>query len=70
MEKRRPDISPIVAQAAVPVLPRDTAESLAARVLVQEHAMYPLALRAFVAGGASYAGAETTLRNPGGFQAG
>jgi len=39
------DHGPILAQAAVPVLPNDTEASLAARVLVQEHAIYPLALR-------------------------
>ena len=44
------DEGPILAQAAVPVLPGDTAETLAARVLAQEHRIYPLALRCFVAG--------------------
>ena len=44
------DSGPIVAQAAVPVLPSDTEESLRARVLRQEHAVYRLAL-ALVAGG-------------------
>ena len=44
------DEGPILAQAAVPVLPGDTAETLAARVLVQEHRIYPMALRCFVAG--------------------
>jgi formyltetrahydrofolate-dependent phosphoribosylglycinamide formyltransferase len=44
------DEGPIVAQAAVPVLPGDTPEALAARVLVQEHAIFPLAL-ALLAGG-------------------
>ena len=39
------DEGPIVAQAAVPVLKGDTAESLAARVLEAEHALYPNALR-------------------------
>ncbi|QKV54116.1 phosphoribosylglycinamide formyltransferase [Comamonas antarctica] len=38
------DVGPILAQAVVPVLPGDTAQSLAARVLVQEHAMYPQAV--------------------------
>ncbi len=38
------DSGPIIAQAAVPVLPNDTEEALAARVLRQEHALYPLAL--------------------------
>jgi len=44
------DEGPILAQAAVPVLPGDTPESLAARVLAQEHALYPMAL-ALLAGG-------------------
>ena len=38
------DCGPIIAQAAVPVLPADTAEVLAARVLREEHRLYPLAL--------------------------
>ena len=41
------DDGPILAQAAVPVLPDDTEETLAARVLVQEHRIYPAALAAF-----------------------
>ena len=39
------DAGPIVAQAAVPVIPGDTEESLAKRILVQEHRLYPQALR-------------------------
>ncbi len=39
------DHGPIVAQAAVPVQPGDTEETLAARILEQEHRIYPLALR-------------------------
>ncbi len=39
------DAGPIIVQAAVPVLADDTAESLAARVLAQEHRIYPLAVR-------------------------
>ncbi len=42
------DHGPIVAQAAVPVLADDTPESLSARVLVQEHLIYPLAVGWFV----------------------
>jgi phosphoribosylglycinamide formyltransferase 1 len=38
------DAGPIVAQAAVPVVPGDTPESLARRILVQEHLLYPKAL--------------------------
>lgn len=44
------DQGPILAQAAVPVLPGDNPETLAARVLAQEHRIYPLALRCFAAG--------------------
>ena len=43
----RLDHGPIIVQAAVPVLPGDTEEALAARVLRQEHRIYPLALRWF-----------------------
>lgn len=39
------DEGPIILQAAVPVLDSDTEEALAARVLAQEHRLYPLALR-------------------------
>lgn len=39
------DAGPIIAQAVVPVLQDDTPESLAARVLEQEHKIYPQALR-------------------------
>jgi phosphoribosylglycinamide formyltransferase 1 len=39
------DHGPIIAQAAVPVLPGDTADALAARVLRQEHLLYPRAVR-------------------------
>lgn len=41
------DHGPTLAQAVVPVLPGDTAETLAARVLTQEHLIYPQAVRAF-----------------------
>ncbi|NEX45585.1 phosphoribosylglycinamide formyltransferase [Pseudotabrizicola algicola] len=44
------DAGPMLGQAVVPVLPGDTAETLAARVLVQEHRLYPQVLRRFVAG--------------------
>jgi formyltetrahydrofolate-dependent phosphoribosylglycinamide formyltransferase len=44
------DSGPILAQAEVPVLPGDTAEALAARVLAAEHVLYPKALRAVASG--------------------
>lgn len=39
------DEGPVIGQAAVPVLPDDTEDSLAARVLTIEHQLYPLALK-------------------------
>lgn len=44
------DRGPIVIQAAVPVLPDDDPDTLAARVLAQEHVIYPQAVRWFLAG--------------------
>jgi phosphoribosylglycinamide formyltransferase 1 len=38
------DFGPILAQAVVPILPGDTAEALGARVLTQEHLIYPRAI--------------------------
>jgi phosphoribosylglycinamide formyltransferase-1 len=42
------DHGPIIAQAAVPVRPGDTPDTLAARVLRQEHVVYPRAVRWFL----------------------
>jgi formyltetrahydrofolate-dependent phosphoribosylglycinamide formyltransferase len=59
------DEGPILAQAAVPVLPGDTEASLAARVLVQEHRLYPAALAAFAAGRPGAAAShDAALANP------
>lgn len=44
------DEGPIITQAAVPVSPADDAETLAARVLEQEHRLYPLAVRLIAEG--------------------
>ncbi|MFC0200696.1 phosphoribosylglycinamide formyltransferase [Paracoccus rhizosphaerae] len=44
------DSGPLLGQARVPVLLGDTPESLAARVLVQEHRLYPAVLRRFAVG--------------------
>lgn len=44
------DAGPILGQARVPVLPGDTPDALAARVLVQEHRLYPAVLRRFAEG--------------------
>lgn len=44
------DAGPIIAQAAVPVVDGDTPETLGARVLTQEHIIYPLALKLVASG--------------------
>ncbi len=58
------DEGPAVAQAAVPVLDGDTEATLAARVLAQEHVLYPLALRRFAGGQTTAPPADAALRNP------
>jgi phosphoribosylglycinamide formyltransferase-1 len=57
------DAGPIIAQAAVPVLPGDTAEILAARVLTAEHKLYPHALKLVASGGVRVDG-ETIVADP------
>jgi phosphoribosylglycinamide formyltransferase 1 len=44
------DTGPIICQAAVPVVEGDTEESLSARILVEEHRLYPLAVKMFAGG--------------------
>jgi len=59
------DEGPIIAQAAVPVLPGDTEATLSARVLSAEHRLYPAALAAVAAGAAGEpAPADAILLNP------
>lgn len=67
------DTGPIIAQAAVPVLADDTEETLAARILEQEHVIYPMALRLVCEGRVAVEGdraiveaadAAPPLRNP------
>ena len=63
------DEGPILAQAAVPVLPGDTPGTLAARVLRQEHLLYPAALLAHLRGEPHAAAPDAALLNAPGFQA-
>ena len=59
------DDGPILAQAAIPILPGDTPDSLAARVLAQEHAIYPAALAAHLqADMTAFPAASMALLNP------
>jgi phosphoribosylglycinamide formyltransferase-1 len=45
------DNGPIVLQSAVPVLDRDTVDTLSARILIEEHRIYPDAIRLVLSGG-------------------
>jgi phosphoribosylglycinamide formyltransferase-1 len=56
------DSGPIIAQAAVPVLDGDTADSLGARVLEAEHLLYPRALSLFASGAITVSGERTIVR--------
>jgi len=58
------DDGPIVVQAAVPVLPGDDADKLAARVLAAEHQAYPLALRWIAEGRVRVAGDRVEIAAP------
>ena len=58
------DAGPIVAQAAVPVLSGDDPDSLAARVIVQEHRLYPAALALVAGGRAPLRGDKVAITEP------
>lgn len=55
------DVGPIIAQAAVPVVEGDDPDSLAARVLKAEHALYPAALALFASGRAVVEGERVRI---------
>lgn len=59
------DDGPIIVQAAVPVLDGDDADRLAARILVQEHRIYPLAVRLIAEGRARVEGARVRIESEG-----
>ena len=56
------DHGPILAQAAVPVLDGDTVETLAARVLLEEHRIYPPVVRALLEGRVQIDGLRTRIQ--------
>jgi phosphoribosylglycinamide formyltransferase-1 len=56
------DTGPIICQAAVPVMEGDTEESLSARILVEEHRCYPLAVKLFAEGRLSVAGRRVIVK--------
>ena len=55
------DSGPIIAQAAVPVLAGDTEDTLSARILRQEHRLYPLVVRWFAEGRVNISGDKVTV---------
>ncbi|MCF8533907.1 MAG: phosphoribosylglycinamide formyltransferase [Reyranella sp.] len=57
------DAGPIIAQAAVPVLAGDTDDTLSARILRQEHRLYPLVVRWFAERRIATADGQVTIRD-------
>ncbi len=55
------DTGPVIIQTKVPVLPQDNPETLAERVLREEHRIYPLAIRWFVEGRLTFDGERVQL---------
>jgi len=56
------DTGPIIVQAIVPVFDDDTEDTLAARILVQEHRIYPMAIRLFFSGRLAFEGRKVKVR--------
>jgi phosphoribosylglycinamide formyltransferase-1 len=56
------DTGPIVLQGAVPVLPDDTEETLSARILAEEHRLYPEAIRLYAEGRLEVTGRRVRVR--------
>jgi phosphoribosylglycinamide formyltransferase-1 len=56
------DSGPIIVQSAVPVLDSDTVETLSARILLQEHLIYPKAIGYIVDGRVKIEGRRVTIR--------
>ncbi|MBN1366292.1 MAG: phosphoribosylglycinamide formyltransferase [Syntrophaceae bacterium] len=57
------DTGPIIIQSAVPVLDDDTEETLAARILKEEHKIYPRAIQLFADGKLSVKGRKVFIKN-------
>lgn len=58
------DTGPVIIQAAVPVMEGDNEETLSARILVEEHRVYPEAVRLFAAGRLKVEGRRVIIANP------
>ena len=59
------DNGPVILQAAVPILPDDDVDSLAARVLEQEHIIYPLAVDMIASGRILVASGQVIIKDAG-----
>ena len=59
------DTGPIIVQAPVPVLPGDDEASLSARILAEEHRLFPLAVQWFAEGRLEVRGRQVSLRDAG-----
>jgi phosphoribosylglycinamide formyltransferase-1 len=57
------DTGPIIIQAVVPVLPEDSAETLAARILREEHRIYPQAIQLYAEGKIFVSGRKVIVRD-------
>jgi phosphoribosylglycinamide formyltransferase-1 len=58
------DSGPIIAQAAVPVYPSDTAQTLQERILVEEHKLYPAALKSVAEGKVKLVDGKAVFSDP------
>ncbi len=58
------DTGPIIAQAVVPVLDDDTHDTLAARILIQEHKIFPMAVRLYAQGRLKIQGRRVVITPP------
>jgi len=59
------DTGPVIVQAVVPVYEDDTEETLAARILTEEHRIYPMAIRLFFEGRLELSGRRVNTRGTG-----
>ncbi len=59
------DTGPIIIQAVVPVYENDTADTLAARILIEEHKIYPQAIQYYAEGRIEIEGRTVVIRNGG-----
>ena len=57
------DTGPVIIQAVVPVLAEDTADTLAARILKEEHRIYPQAIQFYAEGKIQVSGRKVSVRN-------